>query len=97
MEFSSQHHLQCCNLDLWKEGTQELRFEGKNSRLETVINAKRGALVRFSLDPSQQYLRVLKAARDKDQQTTRRCTSDYWLHLSSSIQLASINGNTTNM
>ena len=47
----------------------------------------------YKSNPRQQNHQALKAARSLAQQTARRCANNYWLRLSSSIQMASWSGN----
>ena len=68
-------------------------FEESVSILMPVIDAMRDALIMYKSSPSQQNHQALKAARSLAQQTARRCDNDYWLRLSSSIQMASWSGN----
>ena len=68
-------------------------FEESVSALVPVIDAKRDALIMYKSNPSQQNHQALKAARSLAQNTARRCVNNYWLRLSSSIQMASWSGN----
>ena len=72
-------------------------FEASITEMESVIDAKRSALISYKRDPSQRNLQALRAARSKAQQTARRCANDYWLQLSDNIQLASDSGNIRGM
>ena len=68
-------------------------FEESVSTLVPVIDAKCDALIMYKSNPSQQNHQALKAARSLAQKTARRCANNYWLRLSSSIQMASWSGN----
>ena len=68
-------------------------FEESVFTLVPVIDAKRVELIMYKSNPSQQNHRALKAARSRAQQTARCCANNYWLWLSSSIQMASWSGN----
>lgn len=65
-------------------------FEANISELEPVIDAKRSALISYKPNSSQQNLQTLKAARNRAQQTARRCAyPSYWLQLADTFQRAS--------
>ena len=68
-------------------------FEESVSTLVPVIDAKCDALIMYKSIYSQQNHQALKATRSLAQQTVQRCTNDYWLQLSRSIQMASWSGN----
>ena len=68
-------------------------FEESVSTLVPVINVKRDALIMYKSNPNQQNHQALKAASSLAQKTARRCANNYWLRLSSSIQMASWSGN----
>ena len=58
-----------------------------------VIDTKRDALIMYKSNPSQQNHQALKVARSLAQQTARCSANNYWLRLSSSIQMASWSDN----
>ena len=58
-----------------------------------VIDAKHDALIMYKSIPNQQNHQALTAARSLAQKTARPCANNYWLRLSSSIQMASWSGN----
>ena len=62
-----------------------------------VIEAKRAAFVEYKRVPSEQNLRILRAARNKAQQTARHCAHEYWTELSEVIQTAAITRNIRGM
>nr|XP_032827065.1 uncharacterized protein LOC116952123 [Petromyzon marinus] len=68
-------------------------FEEHLAILEPILQAKRMALLKYKQDPSTESLRALKTARSAAQTTARRCANNYWVNLSSRIQLASDTGN----
>ena len=68
-------------------------FEESVSTLVPIIDAKRDVLIMYKSNPRQQNHQALKAARSLAQKTARRCANNYWLRLSSSIQMASWSGN----
>ena len=51
----------------------------------------------FENNPSKQNLLTLREARSKVQQISGRCANDYWLQLSSDIQIAADTGNIKGM
>lgn len=51
----------------------------------------------YKHSPSEQNLKVLRAARDKVQQTARHCANKYWSELSEAIQTAAVTGNIRGM
>ena len=65
--------------------------------MEPVIEAKRTAFLNFKENPSPRNLEDLRKARSKAQQTARRCANNYWLKLSSTIQVASDTGDIRGM
>ena len=62
-----------------------------------VIGAKRAAFVEYKRLPSEQNLQILRAVRNKAQQTARHCANEYWTELSEVIQTAAITGNIRGM
>ena len=62
-----------------------------------VIEAKLAAFVEYKRVPSEQKLQILRAARNKVQQTARHCANEYWTELSEVIQTAAITGNIRGM
>ena len=72
-------------------------FEAKSIEMTPVIEAKRAAFVEYKRVPSKQNLQILRAARNKAQQTARHCTNEYWTELSEVIQTAAITGNIRGM
>ena len=61
--------------------------------MEPLIDVKRSALINLKRDPSQRNKTVLRAARNKAQQTTLHCAKYYWLQLCQSIQTSPDTGN----
>ena len=53
-----------------------------------VIEDKRSAHLQYISLPNLQNVLALKDARNKIQQTTRRCAIKFWVELSQNIQLA---------
>ena len=85
-----------CNL--WEENIQEQHwFDAKFSEMSPVIDAKCAALAEYKRSPSETTLQALRAARNKVQQTARRCANEYWQQLSDSIQFAAVSGNIRGM
>ena len=72
-------------------------FEAKSSEMTPVIEAKSAALAEYMRLPSKRSLQALRAARNKVQQTTRRCANEYWQQLSDDIQTAVVTGNIRGM
>ena len=68
-------------------------FEAHSEEMTPVIEAKRNALTACKANPSDQNLKILRAARSKVQQRARQCANDYWLQLCSQIQMAADTGN----
>ena len=68
-------------------------FEESISTLVPIIDAKCDALIMYRSNPSQQNHQTLKAAHSLAQKNARRCTNNYWLRLSSSMQMAFWSGN----
>ena len=58
-----------------------------------VTEAKWAALAQYKCTPIERNLQILRIARNKAQQTARRCTNKYWTELSENIQSAAITGN----
>jgi hypothetical protein len=65
--------------------------------MQPVTEAKREPLLAHKQNPCPSTLDKLRAARNKAQQTARRCVKDYWLKLCSKIQLAANTGNARGM
>ena len=72
-------------------------FEAKSIEMTPVIEAKLAAFVEYKRVPSEQNLQILRAARNKAQQTARHCANEYWPELSEVIQTAAITGNIRGM
>ena len=72
-------------------------FEAHWKEMQPVTDAKRKALLAHKQNPSTGTRDALRAARNKAQQTARRCANDYWLNLCSRIQTAADCGNTRDM
>ena len=72
-------------------------FDAKFSEVSPVTDAKRAALAEYKRSPSEKTLQALRAARNKVQQTARRCANEYWQQLSDSIQFAAVSGNIRGM
>lgn len=62
-----------------------------------IASAPYGSITKFIFHNVLENLQALKVARNKAQQTARRCSNDYWLHLSDIIQQASLNDNIRNV
>ena len=65
--------------------------------MEPVIDAKRSALINFTIYPGQRNKTALRAARNKVQQTGRHSANNYWLQLCQSILTSSDTGNIRSM
>ena len=65
--------------------------------MQPVTEAKRQALLAYKQNPSDSTRDSLRAARNKAQQTARRCANDYWLNLCRKIQTAADSGNARGM
>ena len=72
-------------------------FEAKSVEMTPVIETKRAAFVEYKRVPSEQNLQILRAARNKAQQTARHCAHEYWTELSEVIQTAAITRNIRGM
>ena len=72
-------------------------FEAKASEMKPIIEAKRHALAEYKRTPSGRNLQILRTARNKAQQTARRCANEYWTELSETIQTAATTGNIRGM
>ena len=57
-------------------------FDAKSTEMRPVIEAKRTALIVYKQSTSERNLQILRAARNKVQQTARRCANEYWTQLS---------------
>ena len=68
-------------------------FEAHSEEMASVIEARRNALTAYKANPSDQNLKILRAARSKVQQRARQCANDYWLQLCSQIQITADTGN----
>ena len=68
-------------------------FDAKSTVMRLVIEAKCTAMIEDKQSPSERTLQILRAARSKVQQTSRRCANEYWTQLSQDIQTAAITGN----
>ena len=68
-------------------------FEAHSEEMTPVIEAKRNALTPYKANPSDQNLKILRAARSKVHQRARQCANDYWLQLCSQIQIAADTSN----
>ena len=53
-------------------------FEAKSIKMTPVIEATRAAVAEYKLAPSERNLQILRIARIKAQQASRRCTNEYW-------------------
>ena len=65
--------------------------------MRPVIETKRKALIEYKRSPNKRNLQILRAARNKVQQSARRCANEYWTQLSQDIQTAAITGNINGM
>ena len=72
-------------------------FEAKSTVMTPVVEAKRAALAEYKRTPSERNLQILRIARNKAQQTARRCANEYWTELSENIQSAAITWNIRGM
>ena len=72
-------------------------FDAKATEMTPVIEAKRHHLAAYKALPNEQNLQALRTARNRVQQTARRCANEYWVQLSEDIQLAAITGNIRGM
>ena len=72
-------------------------FEAKSTVMTPVIETKRPALAEYKRIPSERNLQILRIARSKAQQTSRRCASKYWTEVSKNILSAAITGNIRGM
>ena len=78
-------------------------YEANITVMEPVTEAKHYALDNVRRDPSKKNsntlraANILRAARNKAQQTARRCANKYWLQLCQSIQMSSHTGNIRGM
>lgn len=72
-------------------------FEAHCNKLMPLIQEKREALTAYKSDPHDRNLQKLREARRKTQQAARQCANDYWLQLSSNIQIAADTGNVRGM
>ena len=62
-------------------------------KMRSPIAAMRTALFEYNLSPSERNLQILRAARNKAQQTARRCANEYCTQLNQDIQTSTITGN----
>ncbi|XP_069186412.1 uncharacterized protein [Procambarus clarkii] len=67
-------------------------FQSSEEELLHLVEEKKRALSSYKNLPSERNLKVLRTARNRVQQTARRCANDHW-HWLSSIQTATIVGN----
>ena len=72
-------------------------YESHWEEMQPVTEAKRKALLAYKQNPCPSTRDALRAARNKAQQTARRCANDYWLNLCSKIQTAADTGNARGM
>ena len=72
-------------------------FEAKSTEMTPVIEAKRAVLAEYKRSSSDKNLHILRAARNKAQQTARRCAIEYWTQLSEHIKTAAATGNISGM
>jgi hypothetical protein len=74
-------------------------YEVHWTEMQPLTEAKRETLLAHMQNPCSSTHDVLRAARNKAQQTDRRCANDYWLnlHVYSKIQSAAITGNAKGM
>lgn len=59
-----------------------------------IIEAKCAALAEYKCSPAERNLEILRAARNRVQQTPRYCANKCWMQLIEDIQTAVITGNT---
>lgn len=72
-------------------------FEAKSTKMIPIIEAKRIALVEYKRSPSTRNLQILRTARNRVQQTARRCANEYWIELRENLQTAAETGNIRGM
>nr|KAG5691627.1 hypothetical protein BaRGS_023798 [Batillaria attramentaria] len=72
-------------------------YEAHWEKLQPVTETKRKALLAHKQNPCPSTRDALRAARNKAQQTARRCANDYWLNLCRRIQTAADSGNARGM
>ena len=72
-------------------------FEASAAVMEPVIEAKRTAFLKHKEHPSQRNLDALREAKSKAQRVARCCANNYWLELSSTVQVASDTGDIRGM
>ena len=86
--------LQCCFADLRQKTGKDSRLVWGPLGRDTALHWREEAcpcLLKSSL--SERTLQMLRAARTKVQQISRRCANDFWLQLCSHIQVCADTGN----
>ncbi|XP_049829037.1 uncharacterized protein LOC126267775 [Schistocerca gregaria] len=65
--------------------------------MEPVTEAKRKALLAYKRNPNERTRDDLRKAKNRAQQTPRRCANNYWVNLCAGIQKAADSGDDTAM
>ncbi|XP_046998223.1 uncharacterized protein LOC124613553 [Schistocerca americana] len=68
-------------------------YEQNLEEMEPVTEAKRKALLAYKRNPNERTRDDLRKAKNRAQQTSRRCANNYWLNLCAGIQKAADSGN----
>ncbi|XP_047116212.1 uncharacterized protein LOC124796165 [Schistocerca piceifrons] len=68
-------------------------YEQNLEEMEPVTEAKRKALLAYKRNPNERTREDLRKAKNRAQQTSRRCATNYWLNLCVGIQKAADSGN----
>ena len=71
--------------------------EAHLDEIQLFIDEKRRALASYKSSSSERTLQMLRAARSKIQQISRRCANDFWLQLCNHIQVCVDTGNLKSM
>ena len=71
-------------------------FEAHLDEVQLFIDERR-ALASYKSSPSERTLQMLRAARSKVQQISRRCANDFWLQLCNHIQVCADTGSLMGM
>ena len=72
-------------------------FEAHLDEIQPFIDDKRRALASYKSSPSERTFEMLRAARSKVQQISRRCASDILFQLCNRIQVCADTGNLKGM
>ena len=68
-------------------------FEAHLDEIQPFIDEKRRALASYKSSHSERTLQMVRAARSKVQQISRRCANNVWLQLCNHIQVCADTGN----